>query len=89
MALGVGVVGRGGCWVDDPTPDSKGRYALLREGEAPRLLEAALGGPKAVPAPPATLPHATVSAAPPSPPLTKLTRETSLFPAPPAVTARA
>ena len=83
------LLGRGGCWVDDPTPDSKGRYALLREGEAPRLLEAALGGPKAVPAPPATLPHATVSAAPPSPLLTKLTRETSLFPAPPAVTARA
>ena len=83
------LLGRGGCWVDDPTPEPKGRYALLREGEGPRLLEAALGGPKAAPAVPAALPFEPVSAAPPSPLLTKLTRETSLFPAPPAVTARA
>lgn len=83
------LLGRGGCWVDDPTPEPKGRYALLGEGEAPRLLEASLGGPKAAPALPATLPNEPVSAAPPSPLLTKLTRETSLFPALPAVPARA
>ena len=83
------LLGRGGCWVDDPTPAPSARFALLREGEAPRLLEAALGGPKAAPAMPATLPFEPFSAAPPSPLLTKLTRETSLFPAPPAVTARA
>jgi hypothetical protein len=83
------LLGRGGCWVDDPTPPPAARFALLREGEAPRLLEAALGDPKAAPSLPATLPFEPVSAAPPSPLLTKLTRETSLFPAPPAVTARA
>jgi hypothetical protein len=83
------LLGKGGCWVDDATPEPKGRFALLREGEAPRLLEAALGEPKPAPSLPATLPHETVSAAPPSPLLTKLTRETALFPAPAAVTARA
>ncbi len=36
---------RGACWVDDATPEPKGRFALLRDGEAPRLLEAALGAP--------------------------------------------
>lgn len=83
------LLARGGCWVDDPAPTPAGRYALLRAGEAPRLLEAALGEPKAPPALRATLPHEPVSAAPPSPLLTKLTRETALFTAPSIATARA
>lgn len=83
------LLGRGGCWVDDPAPSPSGRYALLRAGEAPRLLEAALGAPKAAPALRAALPHEPVSAPPPSPLLTKLTRETALFQAPSPVAARA
>jgi hypothetical protein len=70
---------RGACWVDDATPEPKGRFALLRDGEAPRLLEAALGAPSTLPARPATLPRESVSAAPPSLLLSKLTRETALF----------
>jgi hypothetical protein len=70
---------RGACWVDDPAPEPKGRFALLRDGEAPRLLEAALGAPSELPARTTTLPRETASTAPPSLLLTKLTRETALF----------
>ena len=77
---------RGACWVDDATPAPKGRFALLRDGEAARLLEAALGAPSSVPALPASLPREALSAAPPSLLLTKLTRETALF-TPPAAAA--
>jgi hypothetical protein len=80
---------RGGCWVDDPAPEPKGRFTFLREGAAPRLLEAALGAPSAPPALRASLPRVAESAAPPSPLLTKLTRETALFTPPAAATARA
>ena len=81
---------RGGCWVDDATPEPKGRFALLCEGEAPRLLEAALGAPSAPPVLRASLPREAESAAPPSPLLTKLTRETALFTPPgAAATSRA
>ena len=78
------LLSNGGCWVDDPAPEPKGRFRLLLEGEAPRLLEAALGAPSAAPVLRAALPNEAVSAAPPSPLLTKLTRETALFPAPSA-----
>jgi hypothetical protein len=77
----------GGCWVDDPSTEPKGRFALLREGEAPRLLEAALGSPPAAPARRSALPRETVATAPPSPLLTKLTRETALFDEPSATRA--
>ena len=87
-ALGE-LLARGGCWVDDPAPEQKGRFALLGEGEAPRLLEAALGSPSAPPALRASLPRQGTSAAPPSPLLTKLTRETALFTPPAAATAKA
>jgi hypothetical protein len=80
---------RGACWADDTTPEPKGRFAFLRDGEAPRLLEAALGAPSTLPASLASLPRVAVSAAPPSLLLTKLTRETALFDAPAAATARA
>lgn len=80
---------RGACWVDDTTPEPKGRFALLRDGEAARLLEAALGAPSALPARLASLPREALSAAPPSLLLTKLTRETALFNAPAAATTRA
>ncbi len=80
---------RGACWVDDAAPEPKGRFALLRDGEAPRILEAALGAPSALRASLASLPRVAVSAAPPSLLLTKLTRETALFNAPAAATARA
>lgn len=78
---------RGGCWVDGPAAEPKGRFAFLREGEAPRLLEKALGAPSAAPGLRASLPREALSAAPPSPLLTKLTRETALFPAPSAAKA--
>ncbi len=77
---------RGGCWVDGPAAEPKGRFAFLREGEAPRLLEKALGAPSAAPGLRASLPREALSAAPPSPLLTKLTRETALFTAPGAST---
>ena len=77
---------RGGCWVDDAAPAPKGRFALLRDGEAPRLLEAALGAPSALPARPALAPPRDRVGGPPSLLLTKLTRETALF-APPAAAA--
>ncbi|MBK8597280.1 MAG: molybdopterin-dependent oxidoreductase [Holophagales bacterium] len=80
---------RGACWIDDAAPEPKGRFALLREGEAPRLLEAALGAPSALPARLTTLPRESVSAAPPSLLLTKLTRETTLFTPPAAANASA
>ncbi len=80
---------RGACWVDDAAPEPKGRFALLRDGEAPRLLEAALGAPSALPALTSTLPRESVSAAPPSLLLTKLTRETALFTPPAAATTPA
>ncbi len=80
---------RGACWVDATTSEPKGRFALLRDGEAPRLLEAALGAPSALPARLTTLPRESVSAAPPSLLLTKLTRETTLFTPPAAATATA
>ncbi len=87
-ALGE-LLARGGCWVDDPASEPKGRFALLGEGEAPRLLEAALGSPSAPPALVASLPRQVASAAPPSPLLSKLTRETALFTPPAAATAKA
>ncbi len=74
----------GACWVDEPMPSPAGRFALLGDGEAPRLLEAALGVPVAEPVRAAALPRAALAAAPSSPLLTKLTRETALFPAPSA-----
>lgn len=77
----------GGCWVDDPAPSPAGRFALLRDGEAPRLLEAALEAPGPEPVRTAGLPRTALSAAPSSPLLTKLTRETALFPAPSAARA--
>jgi hypothetical protein len=77
---------RGACWVDDATPEPKGRFAFLMDGEAARLLEAALGAPSSLPALRASLPREAVSAAPPSLLLTKLTRETALF-TPPAAAA--
>lgn len=77
----------GGCWVDDPADEPKGRWTLLREGEAARLLEAALGAPSTGPARRAKLPREAVAAAPPSPLLTKLTRETALFTEPSAARA--
>ncbi|MBK9089242.1 MAG: hypothetical protein IPL90_09435 [Holophagales bacterium] len=77
---------RGACWVDDAAPEAKGRFAFLRSGEAPRLLEAALGTPSALPTSLASLPRVAVCAAPPSLLLTKLTRETALFNAPAAAT---
>ncbi|HYN43006.1 MAG TPA: hypothetical protein VE129_14615 [Thermoanaerobaculia bacterium] len=80
---------RGACWVDDGTPEPKGRFALLRAGEAARLLEAALGAPSSLPALCASLPRVAVSAAPPSILLTKLTRETALFTPPAAATTTA
>ncbi|MBK6405178.1 MAG: hypothetical protein IPF66_09105 [Holophagales bacterium] len=80
---------RGACWVDDATPEPKGRFALLRDGEAPRLLEAALGAPSSAPALPTSLPREALSAAPPSLLLTKLTRETALFTPPAAANATA
>lgn len=83
------LLARGGCWVDDPAPASAARFALLGEGEAPRLLEAALAAPSPAPELRSALPNEAASPAPPSPLLTKLTRETSLFPAPTAVAARA
>ena len=70
---------RGACWVDDAAPEPKGRFALLRDGEAPSLLEAALGAPTTLQPRPSTLPREAASAAPPSLLLTKLTRETALF----------
>ncbi|MBP7675349.1 MAG: molybdopterin-dependent oxidoreductase [Thermoanaerobaculia bacterium] len=77
----------GACWVDDPAPSPAGRFALLRDGEAPRLLEAALGAPGPEPVRIAGLPRTALAAAPTSPLLTKLTRETALFPAPSAAKA--
>ncbi len=77
----------GACWVDDPAPSPAGRFALLRDGEAPRLLEAALGAPGPEPVRTAGLPRTALAAAPSSPLLTKLTRETALFPAPSAAKA--
>ncbi|MHB1047184.1 MAG: hypothetical protein ACYC4P_14365 [Thermoanaerobaculia bacterium] len=77
----------GACWVDDPAPSPSGRFALLRDGEAPRLLEAALGAPGPEPVRTAGLPRTALAAAPTSPLLTKLTRETALFPAPSAAKA--
>lgn len=77
----------GACWVDDPAPAPAGRFALLSDGEAPRLLESALGAPGPEPARVAALPRTALSAAPSSPLLTKLTRETALFPAPSAAKA--
>ncbi len=77
----------GACWVDDPAPSPAGRFALLRDGEAPRLLEAALGAPGPGPVRTAGLPRTALAAAPSSPLLTKLTRETALFPAPSAAKA--
>jgi hypothetical protein len=80
---------RGACWVDDAAPEPKGRFALLRSGEAPRLLEAALGAPSALSARTATLPRESVSAAPTSLLLTKLIRETALFTQPAAAATTA
>ena len=60
-------------------PSRRGASPSFGDGEAPRLLEAALGAPSALPARPASLPREAVSAAPPSLLLTKLTRETALF----------
>ncbi len=80
---------RGACWVGDEAPALKGRFALLRDGEAPRLLEAALGAPSELPARSTSLPREAVSAAPPSLLLTKLTRETALFTPPAAATTTA
>ncbi len=77
----------GACWVDDPAPAPSGRFALLREGEAPRLLESALGAPGPETVRVAALPRTALSAPPSSPLLTKLTRETALFPAPSAARA--
>ncbi len=77
----------GACWVDDPAPAPAGRFALLSDGEAPRLLEAALGAPGPDPVRVAALPRTALAAAPSSPLLTKLTRETALFPAPSAAKA--
>lgn len=77
----------GACWIDDPAPSPAGRFALLRDGEAPRLLEAALGAPGPEPVRTAGLPRTALAAAPSSPLLTKLTRETALFPAPSAAKA--
>lgn len=84
-----GLLARGGCWVDDPASPPKGRFAVLCDGEAPRLLEAALGSPSEPPALRASLPRQVASAAPPSPLLTKLTRETALFNPPAAAAAKA
>ena len=37
-ANGLGeLFARGACWVDDATPEPKGRFALLRDGEAARI----------------------------------------------------
>ncbi|MHB8800732.1 MAG: hypothetical protein ACYDBY_19985 [Thermoanaerobaculia bacterium] len=77
----------GACWIDDPAPSPSGRFALLRDGEAPRLLEAALEAPGPEPVRPAGLPRTALAAAPSSPLLTKLTRETALFSAPSAAKA--
>lgn len=77
----------GACWVDDPAPAPAGRFALLPDGEAPRLLESALGAPGPEPVRVAALPRTALSASPSSPLLTKLTRETALFPAPTAARA--